>query len=205
MPTDRAAHWNHVYATKQDDEVSWYEPKPEHSLQLVDTALAEGARSLIDIGGGTSRLVDTLIDRDLDRLAVLDVSEMALVQARERLGARANEVQWISGDVTELSSVGEFDIWHDRAVFHFLITEADRERYQDLAAKTVPSGGYMIMATFGPEGPIRCSGLDVRRYDRALLSTELGVEFILVRDEIVDHRAPAGRRQQFTYAMFRRR
>jgi len=205
MSDDRQAHWDHVYATKQDDEVSWYEPKPDHSLELVDAALSEGARSIVDIGGGTSRLVDGLIRRDLDRLAVLDVSESALARSRDRLGPLARKVEWISADVTDLDDLGVFDIWHDRAVFHFLITEEDRRRYRDLAAKTLPAGGRLIIATFGPDGPNRCSGLDVRRYDRALLSSELGAGFIPARDQIVDHQTPAGRHQQFLYAMFVRR
>jgi SAM-dependent methyltransferase len=205
MSDDRQAHWDHVYATKQDDEVSWYEPKPDHSLELVDAALSEGARSLVDIGGGTSRLVDGLIGRDVDRLAVLDVSEAALARSRDRLGPLARKVEWISADVTDLDDLGVFDIWHDRAVFHFLITEEDRRRYRDLAAKTLPAGGRLIIATFGLNGPNRCSGLDVRRYDRALLSNELGDSFTPARDQIVDHQTPDGRHQQFLYAMFVRR
>jgi SAM-dependent methyltransferase len=205
MSDDRQVHWDLVYATKQDDEVSWYEPRPEHSLELVDAALSEGARSLVDIGGGTSRLVDSLIARDLDHLAVLDVSEAALARSRDRLGPLARKVEWISADVTDLDDIGIFDIWHDRAVFHFLITEEDRRRYRDLAAKTVPAGGRLIIATFGPDGPNRCSGLDVRRYDREHLSDELGQGFHPVGTQIVDHQTPAGHHQQFLYAMFVRR
>jgi hypothetical protein len=171
----------------------------------VDEAVAEGARSLIDIGGGTSHLIDSLIGRDFERLAVLDVSEVALVRAQERLGLLSRKIEWISGDMTELETVGTFDIWHDRAMFHFLIGEADRQHYRDLAARTVPRGGHLIIATFGPDGPTRCSGLDVRRYDAQLLSIELGEQFLPVRADIVDHETPTGRHQQFLYAMLARR
>jgi hypothetical protein len=121
------------------------------------------------------------------------------------LDGSASKVEWISADVTEIDNVGVFDIWHDRAVLHFLIDEADRRRYRDLAVRTVPPGGHVIVATFGPEGPDHCSGLDVRRYDKEALSDELGEHFVPVRDQIVDHETPAGRHQQFLYAVFTRR
>ncbi|TMK77534.1 MAG: methyltransferase domain-containing protein [Actinobacteria bacterium] len=118
MVVDRKAHWESVFRKRADDELSWYEPRPEHSLELIRAAMSQGARSLIDIGGGTSRLVDALVDEPLDRIAVLDISDTALEKTRGRLGTRAGAIEWISADVTAVDEVGTFDIWHDRAVFH---------------------------------------------------------------------------------------
>src|SRR6266566_3589393 len=177
MTAERKAHWENVFQKRADDQLSWYEPRPEHSLELVHAAISKGARSLIEIGGGTSRLVDTLIDEPLDRIAVLDISPTALARTRDRLGSHAGEIEWLSGDVTAVDQIGTFDIWHDRAVFHFLISEADRLRYRDLVERTVPKGGYVVIATFGPQGPEKCSGLDVRRYDDHGLLEEFGSKF----------------------------
>jgi hypothetical protein len=167
--------------------------------------MSEGARSLIDIGGGTSRLVDTVLDDGLDRIAVMDISDAALARTRDRLRARADQIEWISGDVTGIGEIGTFDIWHDRAVFHFLVSGEDRRRYRDLVERTLSKGGYIVIATFGPQGLEQCSGLDVRRYDDSGLSEEFGSNFSLARSLFVDHATPAGRHQQFLYAMLKRR
>jgi len=173
-------------------------------MAFVRRAIEGGARSVIDVGGGASRLVDRLLDEQLERVAVLDVSSRALAAASERLGARAGAVHWILGDATELEDVGSFEVWHDRAVFHFLVAEDDRGRYLKLMERTVPTGGFVIVATFGLDGPERCSGLDVRRYDPALLSGELGGAFEILEDLARTHVTPRGIEQRFTYAMFRR-
>src|SRR5713101_9622876 len=123
MAADRKAHWESVFQKRADDELSWYEPRPEHSLELIHAAMSKGARSLIDIGGGTSRLVDAVLDEGLDRIAVMDISDAALARTQNRLHARAAEIEWLSGDVTAVEQIGTFDIWHDRAVFHFLISK----------------------------------------------------------------------------------
>jgi SAM-dependent methyltransferase len=204
MTNDRKAHWESVFQKRADDQLSWYEPRPEHSLELVHAAIAQGARSLVDIGGGTSRVVDALLEEGLDRIGVLDVSDTALARTRDRLGPRATEVEWFSADVTEVDQIGTFDIWHDRAVFHFLLSEDDRRRYRELVERTVPEGGYAIVATFGSQGPERCSGLGVRRYDERELLEEMGVGFALVRSFVVDHPMPAGGQQQFVYVMMTR-
>ena len=205
MVDDRKAHWERVFSKRADDELSWYEPRPEHSLELIRAAMSQGARSLIDIGGGTSRLVDALVDEPLDRIAVLDISDTALEKTRGRLGTRAGAIEWISADVTAVDEVGTFDIWHDRAVFHFLISEGDRRRYQSLVERTVPEGGYVIMATFGPQGPEKCSGLEVRRYDVHELAEQWSPGFSVTQSTLVDHMTPAGTQQQFLYAMLSRR
>jgi SAM-dependent methyltransferase len=205
MTTDRKSHWEHIYLKRADDQLSWYEVQPQHSLELVRVGVSHGARSLIDIGGGTSRLVDEILNEGLDRIAVLDVSETALAKTRDRLGARADEIQLIAADVTTIDTIGRFDIWHDRAVFHFLISADDRARYRELVARTIPVGGYAIIATFGPKGPEECSGLPARRYDERELLGELGDEFALVRSFVINHQTPAGVEQQFLYAMLARR
>jgi SAM-dependent methyltransferase len=204
VDTEGKVHWEKVYGTKAEDEVSWYEPRPELSLQLVRSAIVHGARSVIDVGGGTSRLVDALVAEDLDRLAVLDVSETALQRAKERLGSAAQRVDWICGDVLHIEGVGRFDVWHDRALFHFLTSEDSRRSYRALLERTVDPGGFALIATFGPQGPERCSGLDVRRYDTTTLEREIGPSFVLKESHLVDHVTPQSRHQQFLYAIFSR-
>ena len=198
------AHWEKVYGTKADDDVSWYESSPDLSLKLIRETLAKGARSVIDVGGGTSRLIEALLSENLDRLAVLDLSVTALERAKERLGAGADRVEWIAGDVSGISDVGPFDVWHDRALFHFLTSDEKRKQYVKLLEKTVTSKGFVVIATFGPEGPETCSGLPVERYDAAALRGELGQAFDLREAQIVDHLTPHGRHQQFMYAVFAR-
>jgi SAM-dependent methyltransferase len=204
MNLDSHLHWEKVYGTKADDEVSWYEPSPDLSLKLVREAEAQGARSVIDIGGGTSRLVDGLLDDDLDRLAVLDLSETALERARDRLGSKAERVEWIQGDITQMTDVGRFDVWHDRALFHFITSDEGRRAYRSLLERTVTDRGWAIIATFGPQGPERCSGLEVERYDAESLAREVGSGFKLHRSELVDHTTPREKHQQFVYTVFGR-
>lgn len=201
---DLARHWDRIYTAKAPDEVSWYEADPTTSLTFIRRALGEGARSVIDVGGGSSRLVDRILELDVERVAVLDHSAVALDVAKSRLGIDANRVRWIAGSVTELSAVGSFDVWHDRALLHFLTDESDRRCYAHLLEQTVPTGGFAIIATFAPDGPERCSGLDVRRYDAPLLSRELGGSWVAIDECRVTHTTPAGFEQRFQYAMFRR-
>jgi SAM-dependent methyltransferase len=198
------AHWANVYATRPTDEVSWYEAVPAMSLVEVDAALGEGATSLVDIGGGASLLIDHLVNRDLTRLAVLDISRRALGIARNRLGDDARRVEWIEADVTKAGDLGQFDVWHDRAVFHFLTSPADRARYVALCEQTVSQGGVAIVATFAPDGPDMCSGLPVNRYDSASLAAVCGKGFAIIRSERIVHTTPSGALQPFVYTSFRR-
>jgi len=204
MDVEGKQHWETVFRTKADDEVSWFEAAPSLSMTLIRRAIANGARSIIDVGGGTSRLVDALLQEHLERLAVLDISEAALQRTKERLGARAGEVEWLVADVRDERDLGHFDIWHDRALFHFLTAEEDRLRYRRLLERTLGEHGTAIIATFGPGGPQQCSGLDTRRYDTEELGRELGPAFALEGSELVDHLTPHGRHQQFLYAVFGR-
>lgn len=199
-----ASAWDWIYATREMTGVGWYEPDPFNSRELVEAAIARGGRSIIDVGGGASWLVDHLLELDLERIAVLDISEAALALAGHRLGDRAGRIEWIVGDASDLDQVGTFDIWHDRAAFHFLLEPAARRRYADLARRTVPDGGTVMVATFADDGPERCSGMPVQRYDPEALAAELGDGFQLVDSRRYLHHTPTGFPQQFQYSTFRR-
>jgi SAM-dependent methyltransferase len=200
----RLEHWDAIYRTRAPEDLSWHEAVPAVSLRMVHAAIAGGARSVIDVGGGASRLIDDLPRWNLDRLAVLDLSSTAIGIARKRLGTAADDVEWIEADVTTVGDLGRFDVWHDRAVFHFLTDASDRERYVDLCRRTVTPGGIAIVATFAPDGPDMCSGLPVRRYDASELAAECGPNFDLVESERYVHTTPRGVRQPFLYTSFRR-
>lgn len=197
---DRQQHWETVYRSKASDEVSWFQPHAASSLRLIhDTGIGLDA-SIIDVGGGASVLVDNLLDAGYRHLTVLDLSESALAEARKRLGARASQVSWLACDITQASlPANAYDVWHDRAVFHFLTDPADRARYVQQVLHAVKPGGHVIVATFGPGGPLQCSGLDVVRYAPDTLHAEFGAAFRLLRHETEVHQTPAGREQEFVY------
>lgn len=202
---DRKAHWEAVYASKAANEVSWYQQLPAVSLRLFAELHVKTDSSIIDVGGGDSSLVDALLDRQYRYLTVLDLSGAALARARARLGPRANGVNWLEADITRsVLPENAYDVWHDRAVFHFLTGAEDRRHYVDAAATSVRPDGALIIATFAPNGPARCSGLDVRRYSGASLARELGDAFALERSTVEVHSTPSGAQQPFTYAVLRR-
>jgi SAM-dependent methyltransferase len=202
--TDRKTHWEHVYSTKAETGVSWYQGEPRLSLELIGAvASVEGGR-IIDVGGGSSVLVDRLLDLQFGEIAVLDISETALGKAKARLGERAERVRWVVADVTEAPELGAFDVWHDRAVFHFLTDPDDRRSYIELARKTVPEWGHLIIATFADDGPKQCSNLDVCRYNARSLASELGEDFSLIREARETHTTPSGSSQSFFYGVFKR-
>jgi SAM-dependent methyltransferase len=198
--SDRQEHWEAVYRTKASTEVSWYQAEPAISLAMVRTALLDGAASVLDVGGGASVLVDRLLEVGLDRIGVLDISSAALETARNRLGPAADRVEWIHGDLLEYTPAEPWDIWHDRAVFHFLTDPEDRRRYRDAVLRSVPPGGHVIVATFGPEGPDRCSGLDTLRCSPGQIVEELGPGLELADSAVEVHHTPSGSDQQFVYA-----
>lgn len=202
----RKLHWEHVYESKRPDEVSWFQPQPVRSLELLEAAGVSSGAAVIDVGGGDSTLVDALLSRGFGDLTVLDVSGAALERARLRLGDRAAGVTWIEADVTHAElPTAAYDVWHDRAVFHFLTDPVERARYVALAARAVRPGGTLIVATFAPDGPTRCSGLEVARYDADGLAREFAEGFVLATGLADVHRTPAGGEQRFTYASLRRR
>jgi hypothetical protein len=202
---ERAAHWNAVYTTKAGHDVSWFEAVPEVSLRMMEAAGLTTGSCVLDVGGGDSRLVDALIARGLTCLAVLDVSGAALGRVKARLGPSASVPRWIEADVTGEWSLDPVDIWHDRAVFHFLIDAGDRARYRTHLRQTLKVGGTAIIATFAADGPDRCSGLPVARYSPDALSRELGDDFTLVESVAHTHTTPWGIRQAFQYSRFERR
>lgn len=201
---ERAAHWNHVYTTKTEHEVSWSEVSPATSLALLDAAGLRTDSCVLDVGGGDSHLVDALVARGLTCLAVLDISGAALARARARLGPAADVPVWIEADITGHWTLKPMDIWHDRAVFHFLTAPEDRMRYTDRLLETLTPRGSAIIATFAPDGPENCSGLPVRRYSPESLAAELGPRFALVESRPHVHTTPWGSTQSFQYSWLRR-
>jgi SAM-dependent methyltransferase len=203
--SQRKQHWEAVYQTKGETNVSWHQDDPRLSLKLIGAfAPTEGGR-IIDVGGGAAVLVDRLLHLPFKRIAVLDISETALSKARSRLGERASLVEWVIADITAVESLGTFDIWHDRAVFHFLTEASDQRKYVELARRTVPESGHLIIATFADDGPKRCSDLDVCRYNAETMGAVLGEGFSLVREARETHTTPSGSSQAFFYGVFRRR
>ncbi|MEP6591724.1 MAG: class I SAM-dependent methyltransferase [Gemmatimonadota bacterium] len=197
-------HWDAVYATKAATDVSWFQPEARLSLELIQAAVPERSAAILDVGGGASLLVDGLLAAGYRALSVLDISAAALEQARTRLGARAVEVAWLDADVLSVQlPAAAFDMWHDRAVFHFLTAPSDRRRYLDQVRHAVCPGGHVVVATFAEDGPTRCSGLEVARYSAEALTAELGTGFRLLRSRREDHLTPSGSRQRFTYCLWR--
>ena len=199
-------HWQNVYRTKRADSVSWYQPHLRLSLQLLMEAGLTASSRLIDVGGGASTLVDDLLERGLCDVSVLDVSDEALSLARRRLGERGKLVRWYVGDVLELALPPEgFDFWHDRAVLHFLSDPEDAARYVRIAARTLTAGGHAVIAGFAPEGPERCSGLQVARRSAEDIAALFAPAFTLVQQRTERHRTPSGLEQSFVYALLQRR
>ena len=201
---DRHAHWQKIYQSKAETEVSWRQDHPAASLTLIkDTGLPKDAR-IIDVGGGASRLVDHLIEEGWTNITVLDIAPTALDKARRRLGDRAALVTWLAADVTQWTPFEQFDLWHDRAVFHFLTDASDRAAYATVMANAVSSGGHAIVGTFALDGPERCSGLPVRRYDGESLAAEFAAHFRLDVSITEDHITPAGKVQRFQFCRLQR-
>jgi SAM-dependent methyltransferase len=201
---DARSHWENVYTTRAPEAVSWYRPHLEKSLEIVERIAPDRSVSIIDVGGGESTMVDDLLARGYQNVTVLDVSPTAMDVTKRRLGRAADSVQWVVGDITsvELPS-SAYDVWHDRAVFHFLTAMEQRVAYVRQVARAVKPGGYVLVSTFGPEGPTKCSGLEVVRYDAESLHAEFGVRFRLHQSLKELHETPFGTTQQFLYCLCR--
>jgi SAM-dependent methyltransferase len=198
-------HWEHVYATKPSDTVSWFQPHAEQSLRLIRETGVPRDAALIDVGGGASTLVDDLLANGYSALTVLDLSAAALAAAQARLGASARSVRWLEADITRAAlPVHAFDVWHDRAVFHFLTDPADRAAYVQAVLRSVKPGGHVIVATFAEDGPLQCSGLPVMRYGASALHAEFGAPFELLAHERESHQTPFGTAQSFVYCYCRK-
>ncbi|MBI5006407.1 MAG: class I SAM-dependent methyltransferase [Nitrosomonadales bacterium] len=198
-------HWENVYSTKAADSVSWFQPRADLSLELIKSTGAARDAGIIDVGGGASRLVDDLVAEGYSDLTVLDLSGAALNAARKRLGKQEDDVRWIEADITEVDLPAKrYDVWHDRAVFHFLTDPADRAAYVRTVMRAVKPGGHVIVASFAEDGPEQCSGLPVMRYSPGELHDQFGEPFELLSHCKELHRTPAGKVQPFVYCYCRR-
>jgi ubiquinone/menaquinone biosynthesis C-methylase UbiE len=197
-------HWEKVYTEKAPDAVSWYRPHLETSRGLIESLAPDKASAIIDVGGGESTLADDLLALGYQNITVLDISQTAVAANRKRLGEESGRIRWIVGDITRIQLMRtSYDIWHDRAVFHFLTASSDRTTYVRQVVRDVKPGGHVIISTFGPEGPTKCSGLDVMRYDAEALHREFGVHFRLLGSREELHETPFGTTQQFLYCYCR--
>ncbi|MBT8089044.1 MAG: class I SAM-dependent methyltransferase [Gammaproteobacteria bacterium] len=200
MSKSGKTHWQRVYVEKNPTAVSWYQPVPEKSLQFIRSTGIAKDKPILDAGGGASTLVDHLMNEGYTDISVLDISGKALERSRDRLGNLAGAITWIESDVTEFESSRKFALWHDRAVFHFLTQSVDRDKYIEAVCRALQPKGHLVLATFGPQGPERCSGLDIQRYGVDELQILFGSRFDLCSHELDEHATPTGSKQQFLYS-----
>jgi SAM-dependent methyltransferase len=201
--SDRQSHWEQVYQRKESTELSWYQVYPEQSMRMIERVVASKQDAIIDVGGGASVLIDSLLQKGYDRLAVLDIAAAALNCAQQRLRERAEKIEWFLADVITFEPPHRFSLWHDRAVFHFLSAEADREKYLAVLRKALEPDAHLVIATFAEDGPEMCSGLPVERYDSEKIVRTLGDAFALVERQSETHTTPTGGEQKFNYFLFR--
>ncbi len=200
---DARSHWERVYRAKAAESVGWYAPHLARFMELIRRAADDLNAAVIDVGGGESTLADDLLVTGYTDVTVFDISATAIEATQQRLGPKSSEIHWIVGDVTNVELPhSRYDVWHDRAVFHFLTDSSQRAAYITLVEQAVNVDGHVVIATFGPDGPTRCSGLDVRRYDSTSLRAELGIHFRLEESFLDTHRTPSGIEQQFLYCSF---
>jgi SAM-dependent methyltransferase len=202
---DRAAHWDHVYTTKQPTAVSWYEPEPTHSLELIAASGLPANSSIIDVGGGMSMLGARLVELGYSDVSVADISAAALERGQSQAGRAGTNITWIEADVRTQDFERRYGLWHDRAVFHFMLAPQDSDAYLATLHRSLRPGGHLILATFGPDGPEQCSGLPTTRYGAQALSAALGSEYELLSAALDTHQTPSGATQQFLYTHFQRR
>ena len=196
------AYWENIYTVKQPHEVSWTQELPATSLQFIHTFDVPKTAAIIDIGGGDSKLVDHLLDEGYDNLTVLDISEKALQRAKDRLGNKAQKVKWVVSDITAFEPREQYAVWHDRAAFHFLTTPEQISKYKAIIESAVK--GYLIMGTFSTNGPLKCSGLEIKQYSEASIEQQLGSAFTKINCLVEDHHTPFGTSQNFLFCSFKR-
>lgn len=202
METNRKAHWENVFEKKAQNEVSWYQPNPETSLQLFeDNKISKNAK-IIEIGGGDSYLIDFLLDLGYENLSVLDISENAINRLKQRLGAKAEKVNFIVSDILDFKPEEQFDVWHDRASFHFLTEENEIKKYVELASNSIVSDGNLFIATFSTSGPLKCSGLEITQYDETKMETIFKNNFIKKDCFTINHNTPFDTTQNFIFCSF---
>jgi SAM-dependent methyltransferase len=202
---NKKEHWEDIYQSKSAVEVSWYQQQPTLSLRLIHQFAPQHTDHIIDVGGGASTLCDHLLQDGYQHITVLDLSANALRQAQQRLGEKAECIHWQEEDITQFAPDGQYDLWHDRAVFHFLTAANDRQRYRQVLETAVRNGGYVIIAAFAIGGPTQCSGLDIVQYDAGKLKTTLGEKFTLVAEQTENHLTPSGKQQAFGYFVFHKK
>jgi len=204
MDEDLKTHWEHIYATKPFETMSWYQPYPGISMEIIQALSISPDAAMIDVGGGDGFLVDALLKKAFSNITVLDISSNALNRAKNRLGARAEKVNWITSNVKEFKTEKCFDFWHDRAAFHFLKEPEDVEKYVEVASLAIRSGGYLVVGTFSEEGPQKCSGLPIQQYSEQKLEKAFSSFFECVKFIQHKHQTPSGRVQDFLFAVMKR-
>lgn len=198
-------HWERIYTNKLDNEVSWYEEIPATSLRLIQSVNSSKSSSIIDVGGGNSNLPLELINLGFNKISVLDISSEALKRTKVKAGENANKIDWVVSNILEFKHKQQFDIWHDRAVFHFLTKQEDVEKYLDLVSGSIIKGGHLILGTFSPRGPIKCSGLEIKQYSGSELEILFQKEFTVEQSFEEIHKTPFHTEQSFTYVVFRKK
>ena len=202
MNISEQQHWDNVYGTKAEDEVSWFQPYPKTSMEFVELFNLPLNANIIDIGGGDSYFVDSLLNKGYQNIYVLDISATAIERAKKRLGVRASKVHWIVSDITEFEPPVHFDFWHDRAAFHFLTTENKIYKYVSIAEDAIKKDGYLVLGTFSKNGPAKCSGLEIRQYSEASMSARFEIAFDRIKCVQEDHTTPFNTVQNFLFCSF---
>lgn len=205
MPYNQKQHWDNVYSTKAEDEVSWFQPYPKTSMEFIQLFNMPLDANIIDVGGGDSHFVDALLDNGFQNIYVLDISANAIERAKQRLGDRASKVNWIVSDVTEFQPTVQFDFWHDRAAFHFLTTEDKIYNYVAIAEDAIKKDGYLILGTFSQNGPKKCSGLEIKQYSEASMSARFEIAFDRIKCITEDHTTPFNTIQNFLFCSFKKK
>lgn len=201
---DRKEHWNKVYDSKTPTEVSWYEPMPETSLNYITECKLDNDAAIIDIGGGDSFLAEFLLAKGFTDLTVVDISEKAIERAKKRLGERAEEIKWIVADASEFKPERQYDLWHDRAAFHFLTEDEQVQNYLQTVKRSVKPGGFLVIGTFSENGPKKCSGIEIRQYSVSQMQDLFSDDFTTMSCKNIDHTTPSGGIQNFTFCSFRK-
>lgn len=197
-------HWKKIYAEKDTQKVSWYQAKPHESIAWIEDLKLDPYDPILDVGGGDSRLVDYLYQEGYQDIRVLDISAQALGNSQKRLGDAAAAIQWIHSNVLDFRSESELALWHDRAAFHFLRDQDERNSYRQIAAESIKSGGYLVIATFSADGPLKCSGLEIQRYSEEEMQQQFEGDFQVLKQERLLHETPAGGKQEFLFSLFQR-
>ncbi len=201
---NRQSHWEKAYRRLLPEKMGWYQDRPEQSLRLIQQTDLDPTATIIDVGGGTSRLALALLDAGYSKSTVLDISHDALKKAQEQMGAKKGNIEWIVADLLSCDDMGLFDLWHDRAVFHFLTEKKEQEKYLATLERSLAPGGYVVISTFAPDGPTRCSGLPVLRYCAETLQHRFGKRYSLITSTPERHTTPEGGVQPFVYCLFQR-